>query len=81
MTNQEKIMVGYRETISDLRRQSSPRMSVSKAIGIASYFMLKSYDKTDLLNAIKSDRQIEMFGTEKTWINALNKHKQHYNNR
>ena len=80
MTEQQKIMVNYREWVSDLRRQSYPQMSVSKAIGIASKYMLNSHTKKELVDAIKSDSQINLFGMENTWINALNKNKYYYNN-
>jgi len=71
----KKIMEAYREEISDLRRQSYPQMSISEARKIASEYMLFNYSKEDLMKAIKSDKQIEFMGTEKSWINALNKAK------
>jgi hypothetical protein len=71
----KKIMIGYREEISDLRRQSYPKMSISEARKIASEYMLFNYSKEELLEAIKSDKQIEDMGTQNSWINALNKAK------
>ena len=56
-------------------------MSVSKAIGIASKYMLNSYSKKELIDAIKSDSQIDFFGMGNTWINALNKANYYYNNK
>ena len=71
----KKIMEEYRVEVSDLRNQSYPRMSPSLAFKKASEYMLFHYTKEELAEAIKSDKQIEMFGMEKTWINALNKAK------
>ena len=71
----KKIMEEYRVEVSDLRNQSYPRMSPSLAFKKASEYMLFRYTKEELAEAIKSDNQIEMFGMEKTWLNALNKAK------
>jgi hypothetical protein len=71
----KKIMEEYRVEVSDLRNQSYPRMSPSLAFKKASEYMLFRYTKEELAEAIKNDRQIEMFGMEKTWLNALAKAK------
>ena len=71
----KKIMEEYRVEVSDLRNQSYPRMSPSLAFKKASEYMLFRYTKQELAEAIKNDSQIEMFGMEKTWLNALAKAK------
>jgi len=71
----KKIMESYREWVSDIRNQSYPRMSVSGAVKLASEYMLNSYSRQDLIEAIKNDSQINMFGMEKTWLNALRRAK------
>ena len=71
----KKIMEEYRVEVSDLRNQSYPKMSPSLAFKKASEYMLFRYSKEELMEAIKSDKQIEMFGMEKTWLNALKKAK------
>jgi hypothetical protein len=69
------IMESYREWVSDIRNQSYPRMSVSGAVKLASEYMLFRYSKTELIEAIKTDKNIDLLGMEKTWINALNRAK------
>jgi len=81
MNTQQKIMQGYMEWVSDIRRQSSPQMSLSKAIGVASKYMMNTYTKSELIQAIKSDSEIQSSGMEKTWLNALNKSNYYYNNK
>jgi hypothetical protein len=71
----KKIMESYREWVFDLRNQSYPKMSVSQAIKEATEYMYSYYSKEELIEAIKNDRQIEMFGMENTWLNALNRAK------
>jgi hypothetical protein len=71
----EKIMESYREWVFDLRNQSYPKMSVSQAIKQATEYMYSYYSKEELIEAIKNDRQIEMFGMENTWLNALKRAK------
>jgi hypothetical protein len=70
----EKIMLEFREEISDLRNQSYPRMSLGQAVQKATDYM-SSYTKEELIEAIKNDKQIEMFGMESTWINAVKRAK------
>ena len=71
----KKIMESYREWVFDLRNQSYPKMSVSQAIKQATEYMYSYYSKEELIEAIKNDRQIEMFGMENTWLNALKRAK------
>jgi hypothetical protein len=77
MDNQrsEKIMEEYREEVSDLRRQSYPKMSLNEAVKIASEYMLNHYSKEELKEAIINDKQMQLFGMEKSWLNALGKAK------
>lgn len=70
----EKIMLEFRQETSDLRNQSYPRMSLGQAVQIATDYM-SSYTKEELIEAIKNDKQIEMFGMESTWINAVKRAK------
>ena len=69
------IMESYREWVSDIRNQSYPRMSVSGAVKLASEYMLNSYSRQELIEAIKTDKNIDFLGMEKTWLNALRKAK------
>jgi len=69
----EKIMELYSQEVSDLRRKSYPKISVSQAVKLASEYMLLNYSKKELKEAINNDRQIQLFGMQNTWLNALNK--------
>ena len=69
----EKIMEEYSQEVSDLRRKSYPKMSVSQAVKLASELMLLNYSKEELKEAINNDRQIQLFGMKNTWLNALGK--------
>jgi hypothetical protein len=69
----QKIMLEFRESVSDLRNQSYPKMSLSQAVKIATEDYMTRYTKEELIEAIKNDSQINMFGMEKTWINAVKK--------
>jgi hypothetical protein len=71
----KKIMESYREWVSDIRNQSYPRMSVSGAVKLASEYMLNSYSRQELIEAIKTDKNIDFLGMEKTWLNALRRAK------
>mgnify|MGYP003659579149 CR=1 FL=1 len=77
MDNQrsEKIMEEYREEVSDLRRKSYPKMSLNEAVKIASEYMLNHYSKEELKEAIINDKQMQLFGMEKSWLSALGKAK------
>jgi len=69
----KKIMELYSQEVSDLRRKSYPKISVSQAVKLASEYMLLNYSKEELKEAINNDRQIQLFGMQNTWLNALNK--------
>jgi|688.fasta_scaffold18419_17 hypothetical protein len=77
MDNQksEKIMELLRQEVSDLRRKSYPQMSLNEAVKIASEYMLFDYSKEELKEAIINDRQLQLFGMEKSYLKALGKAK------
>lgn len=75
MEKNKIIMDDFSQEISDLRRKSYPKMSVSQAVKQATELMLFSYTKEELKEAIKTDRTIQLFGLEKSYLNAINRAK------